>query len=149
MRPPALSAASRGQRGVTLIEVLVTMVVIALGLLGFAGLQTVTMKSNRAALYHSYATMYAYDIIDCMRANRAAALKGNYNIAISASAPSSPSTVAQRDIHDWLTTLGANLPSGDGAVTVSSANGAVTIDVQWDEGAATVSTFSTRSSLRP
>ena len=119
------------QSGVTLVEALVTMVVIAVGLLGLAALQTVSMKSSRAALYRSFATTHAYDIIDCMRANRVGVAAGRYDIAMGASAPSSPTTVADRDVRDWLDALAANLPNGDGAIAVNS--GTVTVTVQWQE----------------
>ena len=109
-----------GQRGVTLLEVLITMVVMSLGLLGFAALQTVSMKSNRTALYRSYATTYAYEIIDCIRANRAHV--ANYAIAMT-----------------------ANLPGGDGSVAINGTS--VTITVQWDESPSVTKSFTTSSSL--
>ena len=49
--------------GFTLVEVLVTIVVMAVGLLGFAALQTVALKSSRTALHHSYATFYVVRIV--------------------------------------------------------------------------------------
>ena len=67
-RPPSPSA---DQRGATLIEVLVAMLVLSIGLLGLAGMQMTALKSNQSAYYRSQATVLAYDIIDRMRANRA------------------------------------------------------------------------------
>lgn len=58
----------RGQQGATLIEVLVAMVVIAVGLLGVAGLLIYTTKGNHSAYLRSQATVLAYDMIDTMRA---------------------------------------------------------------------------------
>nr|WP_200332817.1 type IV pilus modification protein PilV [Thiocystis violacea] len=131
------------QRGVTLLEVLITMVVLSIGLLGFAALQTVSMKSNRTALYRSYATTYAYDILDCIRANRASA--GAYAVSVGTAPPSSPTTVAQRDLGDWLTGLAANMPNGLGGVAI--AGNAVTITVQWDESPTDTKSFTTSSSF--
>jgi type IV pilus assembly protein PilV len=140
------------ERGVTLIEVLIAMVVLAIGLLGFSALQTVSMTSNRSALYRSFATMYAYDILDCMRANRSAARSGSYNIQFGDAPPTSPSTVAGKDIKTWRDTLAANLPSGKGRVAVN--NGFATVRIQWTEGTDTTltpitKTFQTDTSLRP
>lgn len=78
-RPPSPSA---DQRGATLIEVLVAMLVLSIGLLGLAGMQMTALKSNQSAYYRSQATVLAYDIIDRMRANRADALNGVYDIAL-------------------------------------------------------------------
>lgn len=140
------------QTGVTLIEVLITIVVMSIGLMGFAALQTVSMKSNGTALYRSYATLAAYDIADCMRANRLAARSGSYNVNFVSAAPSSPTTVAQQDLKKWLDALAANLPSGDGDINVAS--GTATIQVRWSEGTddsldPIYKTFQTQSSLRP
>jgi type IV pilus assembly protein PilV len=60
----------RSQQGVTLLEVLISIVVLAIGLLGYAGLQTVSLKNNLSAYHRSQATMLAYDVIDRIRANR-------------------------------------------------------------------------------
>ncbi len=56
-------------RGFTLIEVLITLVVFAIGLLTVAGLQAVSKKANYDALQRTTATLLAHDIIERMRAN--------------------------------------------------------------------------------
>jgi len=55
--------------GFTLIEVLIAMLVLAVGLLGLAGLQTVSLRNNLSAYNRTQATQLAYDIADRMRAN--------------------------------------------------------------------------------
>lgn len=55
--------------GFTLIEVLITLVIFAIGLLTVAGLQTISKKANYDALQRTTATMLAHDIIERMRAN--------------------------------------------------------------------------------
>ncbi len=133
MTPHSRSARPRSQVGVTLIEVLVTVVLVSIGLLGFAGLQAVSLKSNRSALQHSYAAMYSYDIIDCMRANPTAAHAGAYNFAFG----SSPSggTIAGNDMVAWNAALAADLPNGRGKVTVDVQDRA-TVEICWAEGIA-------------
>lgn len=120
----------RSQHGVTLIEVMVSVFVAAIGVLGVAALQMNSIKFNQLANTRSYATMLAYDIIDRMRANRGPALTGSYDIAMSASAPNGQ-TIAATDVSTWLNELAGNLPAGDGSI---ARNGAVfTVTVQWDE----------------
>ncbi len=135
----------RAQSGFSLIEVLVTMVVVAVGLLGFAGLQAHSLKSNRTSLQRSYATMLAYDIIDCMRVNRAGADAAGYNINIGT--PAVAGGIAGNDLVNWKTALGTSLPGGDGSVVVNNRN--VTVTVQWNENvsSARTLTFQTQSSL--
>jgi type IV pilus assembly protein PilV len=60
------------QRGFTLTEVLIAVLVLAVGLLGLAGLQLAGMKSNHSAYLRSQATIVAYDLLDRMRADPAA-----------------------------------------------------------------------------
>lgn len=122
----------RRQHGVTLIEVLITMVVTAIGLLGFAALQTVTMKSNRTALHHSMATFYAYDILDCMRANRPAAVAQAYDTDFDDGPPSTPATIVDADLAAWKNALSDNLPTGEGSITVD-ASGNASVQIRWVE----------------
>jgi type IV pilus assembly protein PilV len=55
--------------GFTLIEVLVTIVVVSIGLLGLAGLQINGLRANVSSEARSKATLLANDIIERMRAN--------------------------------------------------------------------------------
>ena len=65
-------------RGTALLEVLIALVVFSLGMLGLAGLQTLSLQFNTSAYYRTQATTLAYGLADRMRANRQAALDGEY-----------------------------------------------------------------------
>lgn len=119
------------QRGFGLIEVLVSMLVLGIGILGMVGLQLNAMKYNHTAAVRTQATFLAYDIADRMRANRVNARAGNYDISLAASAPSGSST-ASVDLQQWKSALASQLPEGGGAVERSGNN--MRITVQWDEG---------------
>ena len=56
--------------GFTLIEVLVALLIVALGMLGNAMLQLQGMKNSNAAYLRSQIGIIAYDIADKIRANR-------------------------------------------------------------------------------
>jgi type IV pilus assembly protein PilV len=140
-----LSPRARKARGFTLIEVLVTLLVVSFGLLGFASLLTKSVVSNRQSYARSQASLLAYDVIERMRVNRAAALNGAYSIAIG----SSPSggTPAGDDLVDWKANVSNFLPQGDGAVSVD-ATGSISITLEWDDnGDGVVTRFVTQSSL--
>lgn len=65
-------------RGISLIEVLITILVIGIGLLGLAGLQSVSMKNTYQASQRSQAMWLAQEIAERMRANPAGKEKGYY-----------------------------------------------------------------------
>lgn len=121
----------RKSKGITMVEVLVSILVVSIGLLGYAGLLARSVKNNQSSYFRSQATFHAYDIIDCIRANKIEALAGSYNIAIG-SLPTS-SNMASEDIFYWKNNLSQNLPEGDGSVLVD-VKGNITISIQWKDG---------------
>jgi|TARA_R110001592_G_scaffold326974_2_gene608006 type IV pilus assembly protein PilV len=119
------------QRGTSLIEVLIAVLVTATGVMGAAALQLNAVKFNQVASFRSHAVFLANDITDRMRANRANAMAGSYDIAVDADAPTGDGIV-DVDRREWLQELAQRLPGGDGAI---SRNGnEITVTVQWDEG---------------
>ena len=69
----------RNQLGFTLLEVLITLIILSIGLLGLAGLQTISLRNNHGAYLQSQAITQAYDIVDRMRAN-ANQIEASYNL---------------------------------------------------------------------
>ena len=57
------------QRGLSLVESMIALLVISIGLLGIASLQITAMKLNNSALHHSQSVWIAYNIADRIRAN--------------------------------------------------------------------------------
>jgi type IV pilus assembly protein PilV len=154
------SSGSRTSRGFTLVEVLVSLVILSVGMLGMAKLVLVSAHSNDSAYLRSQATALAYEILDKMRANPSGALAGNYTTALGAmpAAPVScigtgtvctPLQIALWDVYSWkqhLTTgtdtagtrTGA-MPSGTASIVTSATSPVTaTIVVQWDDSAAQV-----------
>lgn len=120
------------QNGFTLIEILVTVVVLAVGLLGLAGLQATSLKFNSTAYQRSQATNLAYDIADRMRANIIDARAGLYDIAIGQSAPAGTTLVAL-DRQEWRQALTNALPLGTGSIDSVAAAPNFIIIIQWDD----------------
>lgn len=123
---------ARPQRGATLIEILVAIVVMSIGLIGMAGLQAASVQSNYSAYYRSQATILASDITDRMRANRVAALAGGYDIATAKSAHTATTSRADKDLNDWLSQV-AKLPEGRAQITRDVATGVYTITIGWND----------------
>ena len=121
-----------GQRGATMIEVLVSVVIISVGLLGIAGLQLMAMRNSQGALQDSLATMYTYSILDSMRANPAAARAGSYNVNDLCEAPEDPDGLIDADQTFWIEAVQEQLgPSACGTIDCDDADCAVTI--AWDD----------------
>lgn len=62
-----LSAINRKAQGFTMIEVLVAMIILAIGLLGVAGIQALSLKQTANSSIRSLVTMHAYDLSERMR----------------------------------------------------------------------------------
>ncbi len=73
------------QKGMTLIEVLVTLVILSIGILGLAGLQIVGLRTTTNAAFTSQATNFANDIVEVMRTNEVALDAGLFSGVDSAS----------------------------------------------------------------
>ena len=92
IRLTSLQRRIKSQRGFTLIEVLIAIVVLAIGLLGLAGLQASSLKNNTSAYTRSQAQLLAYDMLDRLRANREGVINGSYDDLLS-STPSDPNCI--------------------------------------------------------
>jgi type IV pilus assembly protein PilV len=112
-------------RGFTLIEVLVTMVILSVGLLGMAALQLTGIRNNQGSAMRTQATMLAYDIVDRMRANRQAAVSGAYDIGLGAAGAAG--SIAGADLIAWKAAIARTLPKADvdGNGTIDDANGSI------------------------
>jgi type IV pilus assembly protein PilV len=127
-----IPARTRAADGFTLIEILVTLVIISVGLLGIAGLHSMSLRNNFDALIRSHASALADEIADRMRTNRTRALAGDYNVGLGASR--SGVTQADADLSAWKARLATQLPNGDGSVAlVAAPSRLVTITIQWGE----------------
>jgi|APLow6443716910_1056828.scaffolds.fasta_scaffold233552_1 type IV pilus assembly protein PilV len=125
------------QHGLTLIEVLVAIVLIAFGLLAVASMQITGLKNNQSAHYRATATVLAYDMLDRMRANKKALVAGSYHTGGSfidgITTPGSYGTMAERDRQEWLTQIGNSLPSGKGKVEANANASTLRVTIQWDD----------------
>lgn len=118
------------QTGSSLIEIMVTILIVSFGLLGVAGVIGNGLKNNHSSYARSQASWLAADIIDRMRANRIAAEATEYNLAIGTN-PTGVS-VAAYDLIAWRKALAATLPDGKGSINMDAFM-KVTVSVQWDD----------------
>ena len=104
----------RHQSGLSLIEVLITVVLVSIGLLGLAGLQLTSVRNSNSSGERFIATTLAQDIIERMRANRNRAIGPGkvYNLAMGADP--GVGGVEGADLDAWKDAIEAALPSGRG-----------------------------------
>lgn len=115
------------QKGFTLLEILVTLVILAIGLLGLLSLQMVSLKNNHSAQLRTTAIVHAYDILDRIRLNKSA----DYTVAIGATVTGTG--LKNLDLAEWKANLATDLPSGDGSISYPGTADIVTVTVQWND----------------
>ncbi|HMB57207.1 MAG TPA: type IV pilus modification protein PilV [Arenimonas sp.] len=150
-------------RGVSLIEVLIAVLILAIGLLGIAALQASALRNSQSSLERSQAVIYTYSILDAMRANPLVARAGTYNQVLPAGAcviPAASATdLSANDRRQWLQKIQQNL----GTTACGSINCTIVaapnysqcaVSVRWDDSrgtsgvaAGTLSTITTVSQL--
>lgn len=129
----------RLDQGFSLVEILVSLVIVALGLIGVAKLQSTSLLSNTDAYYASLASFLSYEMAERIRVNPNGT--SNYAVVMSTLPPTSVDCVANQcsasnmarfDVQQWIDVLNNSLPEGAGAITYSGgAQDAYTIIVRW------------------
>lgn len=131
--------ALRSQSGFTLLEVMIAVVIAAVGLLGVAALQLSSLKSTDGSRYRSVAIHLTSDMADRLRANSGGAIQGitvnqGYNRPRTTRADAAyntpkpdcrsvgcqPDQMALDDLADWQARITASLPGGIGVVCIDS-----------------------------
>lgn len=144
------------QKGMTLMEVLISVVLLSIGILGIANMLMLSSKTNNSSYSKHEASMYVDNMFERMRANVQAVASGSYNVS-NINSSGGPGTVAppavdcaaancnatqlaSYDTWYWLTREVAQLPNGSGSITTApgatSNTRVVTVIVQWDDSIA-------------
>jgi len=144
---------SHQQSGFSLIEALVAFMVISIGMLGVASLQTLSMRAGHTAVSRTAAIFSAQDILDRMRANTtqianyavdAAGMGADNNCndvdpdltgTITAAADCTSAMLAADDIFHWKRSLP---PRATASITVAAPAAprilnTVTVTINWTE----------------
>ncbi|WP_375740175.1 type IV pilus modification protein PilV [Pseudomonas boanensis] len=115
------------QRGLTLIEVLVTILILSIGLLGMAGLQARLQQSEMEAYQRAQALLLLDDMANRIAANRNAApayVTGTSSpLGAGMTCPTSTATQRERDVSEWCNTL-QGVAETSGTAKVGSMVGA-------------------------
>jgi len=130
---------SRTQRGFSLVEVLIALVIMSVGMLGIASLYVTSMQAGRTSLFRHNAVTLAGDVADRIRANPTAAVAyagaGANNNCIAMGVNCSNVQMAAQDILSWQQQADDTLPNGNVGLTFDNTviPPVYTIAITWDE----------------
>ncbi len=148
---------TKGQKGFTLIEAMIAVVVFSFGLLGVAGVMLVAVKSNHNGYMRSQANFLAHSVIEMMRRNSWAVWTGVYDgtysgyssiDSVCTSNACGCTAVANRDTQQWSNMITNTLTNGSGEISCTEFGayggfacdeadqpylGLCTVTVTWDE----------------
>ncbi len=137
-RKPLLSlrASRRQMRGVSLIEVLISILLSAIGLLALAGANVASIRYSKMSQYRGTATLLASDMAERMRANKAGLASYAYGSSFSVQATAAtavttcdtysstcttPADMAAYDLANWRLLVRSQLPEGSVFIRVPAA----------------------------
>lgn len=138
-----MCAGAQRQAGFSMIEVLVTLLIISLALLGTAGLQAYSMRLNQGGQFRTQAVFLVADLAERIEANKAAAVAGSYQVAnssvpIAAStacidAACAPTALAGFDLAQWENAVADQLPQASWSISHDGPANPITytITVGW------------------
>jgi len=145
--------------GFSMIEVLVTMLVVSLGLLGIAKMQAAAISNTQVARVRSLIALQAGSLASFMHGNPGYWAAGlapatftatgatitdatgvltatSPDCASAASAPCTPAQLAAHDVRDWVANFNAQFPSYTATVNCTTATGSpvsCNINLTWVE----------------
>lgn len=119
------------QTGAGLIESLISLFIVSIGFMGFAGLQLTGLAASTESTFRSKAVYLSYQLADRMRANLPGVAAGAYNNMTGVpsnpgciTTACTPAQVALNDYAEWTAEVAAVLPAGTGTVCLTSTPGA-------------------------
>jgi type IV pilus assembly protein PilV len=125
----------RRQRGISLLEVLITVIILAIGLLGLALLQTMNLRYTQSANHRTVATNLSYEVLDLVRINQLLRRTYAETAYVSAGTPTSCNLGATFDptanLTRWHCQVSSALPGGESRISV--AGNVATVRIRWTD----------------
>jgi len=150
-RNPRSTGRHKFETGFNLLEVMIALVVLAVGLLGLAALQNFSLKATHQSYQRTQATFLIHEIFDRMRANSSAItayVRPTYTDTVAgpncALTVCTPATLALYDLQEWTTAMKSDSglgPSGKMRIQMvpsfpvgGTPGFLVTVTLTWVEG---------------
>jgi len=127
----------RTNKGFGMIEILVAFVIVSVGILGLGTMQLFSLKNINNSQYRTLATLYAYDMAERIRSNKASLAEYDGVDTSSGTPCSGCGNIATTDVDDWIANMSQSLNAGGlpeaiGTISIN-ADGLFEIQIQWDE----------------
>ena len=121
------------QKGFSLIEVMVSLVLVSIGLMAMASLQSRSVNNSTVAYTETQSTLHLKEIVELLRANKVAAASGDYNIVLSSFSDlsSGGTTIAETDRYNWFNNLDNVLPNAKASINCDVDSRCV-LELQYD-----------------
>ena len=151
------SARTTAQAGFSLIEVMVSVLVLSLAFLSLGMLAARSLSSNNNAMSHSVATIAMYSIMDALRADRSNATSGGYNNSNQDIVANACASLTPTQLEQWCekqladSALGGEVDTTKARINCDATSGDCTINITWADGrsanASTTQTVTTTGKL--
>ncbi|WP_449467202.1 type IV pilus modification protein PilV [Stenotrophomonas humi] len=129
-----MNSASSRQRGIGMIEVMVAVLILAIGVLGIAALQAITLKNTGSSASRTQAAVQVYSMMDIIRADRGNLAAYNTNIYVAGELDKGD----PGSMEAWLGELKRTVaPDAMGRVVCVADSMTCTVGVQWNDTRAT------------
>lgn len=126
--------ASPRHAGFSLVEVLVAVLVMALGMLGIAAMQATALRNSQSSFERTQGVVETYSIVDAMRANRPEALIGRYDLIDWTCTAPDAINMATADLNAWITSMKRPDSLGPTACGKIACSGtACLVEVRWSD----------------
>ena len=116
------------QKGLTLVEIMVALLVLAVGLAGMAALTLFNVRGTASAQTYSQATVFADQMADSIRANMSAYESAQFisdpataSVDCASGTPCTDIQLAQHDVTTWKALAAAELPAGQSFICTDSS----------------------------
>ncbi|WP_269791492.1 type IV pilus modification protein PilV [Stenotrophomonas sp. Iso1] len=129
-----MNSAPARQRGIGMIEVMVAVLILAIGVLGIAALQAITLKNTGSSASRTQAAVQVYSMMDIIRADRGNLAAYNTNIYVAGELDKGD----PGSMEGWLGELKRTVaPDAMGRVVCVADSMTCTVGVQWNDTRAT------------
>lgn len=139
MKGPRTQIGWHAAAGSSLIEVLIAILLLSIAVLGMALTQATVLRRSQGSQQRTTAVLAGLSLGEAMRANRVAALRGEYQThgIRCASVPAPGDSLAQRDLRAWMDALGQGIGDDDDVCgQVQCLEGVCQVQVSWNDARA-------------
>lgn len=122
------------QQGSSLLEVMIAVLVLAIGMLGLAALSAMTIKNSNSAAARSQAVVQVYSLFDTLRLDRRQAMAGAYDESLNCQTQDDDATGI---FNEWLYQVQTSLGDPKACGFLECDSNSCTAGIRWDDSRGT------------